>query len=109
MKEEEKRMSIQEGNISISEFSKRINLPRNEVIEYMIRNKYIYRQYYGKEKERFKNIAFPKYDTKHGKGLFEMNERKSMYNEGKNNVNIQITPKGQNYFIELFKKEGMIK
>lgn len=98
-------MNVQNENISISEFARNIGLKRNDVIDYMIKNKYIYRQYYGKEKEKSKNIAFPKYDTKNGRGFFEMNERENVFNKGKNNINIQITPKGQEYFIKLLNKE----
>lgn len=103
-------MSVQEEkkNISITEFSKRYKLSRKWLIEYMIKKKFIYVQHYGEEKERAKNIAFPKYDTEKGIGLFEMNKRKSKFNKGKNDVNIQLTPKGQEYFEELLKKEGYI-
>lgn len=97
-----------ENNISITEFSKTINLPRKVVLNYMLNNKFIYKQYYGEEKERVKNIAFPKYDTEKGIGLFEMNRRKNVYNKGKDNVNIQITPKGQEFFIDEFKEKGII-
>lgn len=106
-------MSVQEGklkngNISITEFSKRINLKRSFVIDYMIKNKYIYKQPYGEDKERVKNIAFPKYDTEKGIGLFEMNKRKNKFNRGKDNVNIQLTPKGQEYFLKEFREKGVL-
>lgn len=94
-------------NISITDFCKMNNISRNSFIDYLIKNKYIYIQYYGKNKERHKNIAFPKYDTEKGTGIFEMNKSPNLFNKGKNNVNIQITPKGQEYFINNLKKEGM--
>lgn len=105
-------MSVQEiseeGNISITEFSQKNKLKRSVVLEFMLKHKYIYKQPYGENKERVKNIAYPKYDTEKGEGLFEMNKRENTFNKGKNNVNIQLTPKGQHYFIEEFKKEGLL-
>lgn len=98
----------EEENISISKFCRNNNIPRNEFIEYLKKKKFIYSQPYGKDKERQKNIAYPKYDTEEGLGYFEMNKKPNLFNKGKNNVNIQITPKGQEYFNELLKKEGMM-
>ena len=101
-------MSVEKRNISISHFCRNNNISQKWLISYLKDNKYIYIQYYGKEKERHKNIAFPKYDTEEGIGLFEMNKKPNVYNKNKNNINIQITPKGQKYFIETLKKEGVI-
>lgn len=96
----------EEKNVSISHFCRDNKIPQKWFIDYLKKNKYIYVQYYGKEKERHKNIAFPKYDTENGDGLFEMNKRPSLFNGHKNNINIQITPKGQEYFTDLLRIEG---
>lgn len=101
-------MKIANDNISISQFCRNCNVSQKRFLEYLKKEKYIYVQYYGKEKERHKNIAFPKYDTEEGNGLFEMNKKPNHFNKNKNNINIQVTPKGQEYFLELIKKEGKI-
>ena len=101
-------MEKTENNLSFTDFCKGIGIKRNVFIEFLIKNKYIYIQYYGKNKERHKNIAFPKYDTKNGLGLFEMNQKPNLYNKNKNNINIQITPTGQEYFIQMLTKERFI-
>ena len=99
---------IENKNISILQFCRNNCVSLKWFINYLKERKYIYIQYYGKGKERHKNIAFPKYDTEEGNGLFEMNRKPSPFNKNKNNINIQMTPKGQECFIELLKKEGMI-
>ena len=91
------------NNISFTEFCKRYHINRTKFIYYLFKHKYIYKQPYGEYKKRSKNIAYPQYDTKKGIGLFEMNERFNKYTN-KNNVNIQLTPKGQKTFIELHDK-----
>ena len=97
-----------DNNISISQFCRNNNISQRCFIDYLKKKKYIYIQYYGKDKDRHKNIAFPKYDTEEGIGLFEMNKKPNFYNKNKTNINIQLTYKGQKHFIELFKKEGII-
>lgn len=97
----------EENNISISQFCRNNNISQKGFIDFLKKSKYIYIQYYGKEKERHKNIAFPKYDTEEGIGLFEMNKKPNHFNKNKNNINIQLTPKGQDYFIKLLKEEGL--
>ncbi len=98
-------MNEQKNNISLSKFFHSIGIPTLVGIKYLLENKYIYREYYGESKNRHKNVAFPKYDTEKGVGYFEMNKRPNYYNQNKNNINIQLTPKGQEYFRELFKGE----
>ena len=96
-------------NISITDFCSVVGIRRSDFIDFLIEHKYIYRSYYGEEKERYKNVAFPRFDTTKGMGLFEMNKKPSNFNRNKSNINIQITPKGFIYFSELLKKEGLIK
>lgn len=99
---------IENKNISILQLCRNNNISPKWFINYLKEKKYIYIQYYGKGKERHKNIAFPKYDTEEGIGFFEMNKRENHFNKGKNNVNIQLTPKGQEYFINLLEEEGVL-
>lgn len=99
---------VDEKNISITDFCKQFSIKRNIFIDYLLKNKYIYIQYYGVNKDRRKNISFPKYDTESGIGLFEMNKNPNHFNSHKNNINLQLTNKGQKYFIELLMKEGVI-
>lgn len=98
---------IDNNNISIQQFCKNNYINQKDFINYLKEKKYIYIQYYGQKKERHKNVAFPKYDTEEGNGLFEMNRKPNYYNENKNNINIQLTKKGQEYFIDLLRKEGL--
>ena len=102
------KIKINDNNISITDFCKSISVNRTIFINYLLNNKYIYVQYYGTNKDRRKNISFPKYDTENGIGLFEMNKNPNQFNFQKNNINLQITNKGQEYFKELLKKEGII-
>ena len=95
------------NNISITDFCRLIKIKRNDFISYLISHKYIYIQYYGSNKDKRKNISFPKYDTENGIGLFEMNKSFNTYNS-KNNINLQITDFGQKYFKELLIREGLI-
>ena len=37
-----------------------------------------------------------------------MNQKPNLYNKNKNNINIQITPTGQEYFIQMLTKERFI-
>lgn len=101
--EERGKIKMERDNISLTSFCKMNNINRNTFIEYLKKNKYIYSQPYGKDKEHSKNIAFPKYDTKNGVGYFEMNENKNSFNNH-TNINIQLTIKGQEYFIDLHEK-----
>ncbi len=98
-------MNHESKNISLSEFFKSINIPPKEGIRILIDKKFIYKEYYGEEKSRHKNVSFPKYDTEKGVGYFEMNRRPNYFNQNKSNINIQITPKGQEYFRKLLKGE----
>ena len=68
------KIKINDNNISITDFCKSISVNRTIFINYLLNNKYIYVQYYGTNKDRRKNISFPKYDTENGIGLFEMNK-----------------------------------
>lgn len=90
-------------NISITDFCSNNEIDKKLFFEYLRKKKYIYSQPYGKMKKRIKNIAYPQYDTENGNGLFEMNRRKNQFNN-KDNINIQLTPKGQTYFTELHDK-----
>lgn len=99
---------MEEKNISIRQFCKNNEISQKAFKEYLIEQKFIYKQYYGKDKNRHKYISFPKYDTEEGNGLFEMNINPNHFNRGKNNMNIQITTKGQKYFIDKLEKEGIL-
>ncbi len=99
-------MEEQKKNISLSDFFKSLGIPTKKGIRYLIDNKYIYIEYYGKEKTRHKNVSFPKYDTEKGIGYFEMNRRPNSFNKNKSNINIQITPKGQEFFKEKLKGDN---
>ena len=100
-------MNEKNKNISITDFCKLLNIKRNSFISYLINHKYIYIQYYGSTKDNRKNISFPKYDTENGNGLFEMNKTLNTFNS-KNNINLQITEKGQKFFKDLLRKERLI-
>lgn len=91
-------------NISISEFCKNNHLKRNEFIKYLNEKKYIYTQFYGKNKVQRKNIAYIEFTTNGGNGLFEMNERENAFNNSYKNINIQLTPKGQIFFKNMLEK-----
>ena len=91
-------------NISISDFCKNNHIKRTEFIKFLTEQKYIYTQFYGKNKVQRKNIAYTEFTTNGGNDLFEMNERENSFNNCYKNINIQITPKGQNFFKDLLTK-----